>query len=296
MQWNILIGPALGAVIGYVTNLIAVQMLFHPINPVYIGKYRIPFTPGIIPRGKARFAKAIGNVVGNNLLNPVIIKETLLSPDKEQEIGKQLDLIFQKLSDDNTTLEVRLNTMIGDSAQIKLESDIVETLTQKISNELITMNLGQVIAAEVRSAVVEKVQGTMLAMFLNPSVLEPIENTIKDRVNIYIEEHAEDKVNNLIRDEYTKLNQQTISSLFDHINTVELKETILKVYRMLITDYSEKILTSLNLSKIAEEKVNAMDTKEVEELVLSIMKKELGAVVNLGAVIGFVLGLINLLF
>lgn len=86
---------------------------------------------GNYPQRKARFAKAIGNVVGNNLLNPVIIKDTLLSPDKEQEIRKQLDLIFQKLSDDDTTLEVRLNSMIGDSAQTKLESDLVVNLTQK---------------------------------------------------------------------------------------------------------------------------------------------------------------------
>jgi uncharacterized membrane protein YheB (UPF0754 family) len=37
-----------------------------------------------------------------------------------------------------------------------------------------------------------------------------------------------------------------------------------------------------------------MDVLEVEELVLSIMKKELNSVVNLGAVIGFVIGIINI--
>ena len=45
-----------------------------------------------------------------------------------------------------------------------------------------------------------------------------------------------------------------------------------------------------------EEKVNQMDVLEVEEVLLGIMKKELNAVVNLGAVIGFVIGLLNLLF
>ena len=35
---------------------------------------------------------------------------------------------------------------------------------------------------------------------------------------------------------------------------------------------------------------------ELEKLLLSIMKKELNAVVNLGAVIGFVIGCVNLLF
>ena len=44
-----------------------------------------------------------------------------------------------------------------------------------------------------------------------------------------------------------------------------------------------------------EERINAMQVEEVEELVLSIMNKELGAIVNLGAVIGLILGLINVI-
>ena len=42
-----------------------------------------------------------------------------------------------------------------------------------------------------------------------------------------------------------------------------------------------------------EKKINEMDMLEVERLVLSVMKKELDAVVALGAVIGFALGLVN---
>ena len=296
MQWDIITGPVIGAVIGYVTNLIAVQMLFHPINPVYIGKFRLPFTPGIIPKGKARFAKAIGNVVGNNLLNAASIKETLLSQDTQKQIEKQLELIFEKLAADQTSLEVRIQALMGESARMQLEGDIVITLSEKISSELASMDLGRVFASEVTAAIQEKVQGTMLAMFVKPAVLEPIEEGIRQRVNVYIIEHGEEKVKDLIQKEYTKLNEETVSTLVSHIPTKELKETLLKFYRMLVTNYSDSLLAAMNLSKIAEEKVNAMDTKEVEELVLSIMKKELGAVVNLGAVIGLILGLVNLLF
>lgn len=296
MQWDIIIGPVIGAVIGYVTNLIAVEMLFHPINPVYIGKFRLPFTPGIIPKGKARFAKAIGNVVGNNLLNAASIKDTLLSQDTQEQIGKQLDLIFEKITADQTTLEVRIQALMGESARMQLEEDIVRTLSEKISSELTTMDLGRVFASEVTAAIQEKVQGTMLAMFVKPAVLEPIEDGIRQRVNVYIIEHGEEKVKDLIQKEYTKLNEETVSSLVSHIPAKELKETLLEFYRLLVTNYSDSLIAAMNLSKIAEEKVNAMDTKEVEELVLSIMKKELGAVVNLGAVIGLILGLVNLLF
>ena len=51
----------------------------------------------------------------------------------------------------------------------------------------------------------------------------------------------------------------------------------------------------MKLSLVVEERINAMQVEEVEELVLSIMNKELGAIVNLGAVIGFILGLINVI-
>lgn len=296
MQWDIIIGPVIGAAIGYVTNRIAVSMLFHPINPVYIGKFRLPFTPGIIPKGKGRFAKAIGNVVGNNLLNTESIKNTLLSPEKEQQIGKELDIIIQKLEEDHNTLETRMADLMGDAARDKLETNLVQGLTEKINDKLTAMNLGQIVAGEVTAAIQEKVQGTMLAMFIKPAALEPIEEAIRERINQYIEENGRDKVNDLIQEEYTKLSGRTVSDLAGRLNTESIKGILLKAYRMLITNYSEKIIVSLNLSKIAEEKVNAMDSKEVEELVLTIMKKELGAIVNLGAVIGFILGMVNLLF
>lgn len=296
MQWNILIGPVLGAVIGLVTNKIAVEMLFHPLNPVYIGKFRLPFTPGIIPKGKARFGKAIGDVVGKNLLNSTVIKDTLLSDEMEQKIDIQLDSVLKKLTLNHTTLEENMYNLLGGATKDRLDTEIVGVLTKEINHKLTTMNLGQILAAEVMAAVQEKIQGTMLAMFIKPALLEPIEDGIKSRINQYIEENGEEKVNSLIQAEYMNLNDQTISSLVSNINANELKQVIINLYHMLVNNYAEELLTALNLSKIVEDKVNAMETKEVEELVLSIMKKELGAVVNLGAVIGFVLGLINILF
>ena len=39
----------------------------------------------------------------------------------------------------------------------------------------------------------------------------------------------------------------------------------------------------------------SLDVKELEVLILSVMKHELGMIVNLGALIGFILGLVNLI-
>ena len=44
------IAPLLGGVIGYITNDIAIRMLFRPHKAKYVMGVHIPFTPGIIPK------------------------------------------------------------------------------------------------------------------------------------------------------------------------------------------------------------------------------------------------------
>ncbi|MCL6616572.1 MAG: DUF445 family protein, partial [Anoxybacillus ayderensis] len=39
---------AVGALIGGMTNSLAIKMLFRPYRPMYIAGRRIPFTPGLI--------------------------------------------------------------------------------------------------------------------------------------------------------------------------------------------------------------------------------------------------------
>ena len=69
-MWKYIVTPIIGAIIGYVTNWIAVKMLFRPRKEVRVFGKRLPFTPGVIPRGQARLAKAVGNVVETQLLTP----------------------------------------------------------------------------------------------------------------------------------------------------------------------------------------------------------------------------------
>jgi len=44
---------------------------------------------------------------------------------------------------------------------------------------------------------------------------------------------------------------------------------------------------------MVEDKINEMKTEELEKVVLAVMKKELDTIVNLGALIGFILGSLN---
>jgi uncharacterized membrane protein YheB (UPF0754 family) len=65
---SITIMIVVGAFIGGLTNLIAIKMLFRPFNTLYIGKFRVPFTPGLIPKRRQQLAVQLGETVTKHLL------------------------------------------------------------------------------------------------------------------------------------------------------------------------------------------------------------------------------------
>jgi uncharacterized membrane protein YheB (UPF0754 family) len=62
--------PILGGIIGYFTNDLAIQMLFRPYKPIYIGKRQLPFTPGLIPANQERLAVRVADTIMGSLLTP----------------------------------------------------------------------------------------------------------------------------------------------------------------------------------------------------------------------------------
>src|SRR6056297_624464 len=72
--------PLLGAVIGYVTNYIAIRMLFRPLTAKHVLGLRIPLTPGIIPKQRYELAESIGNMVSTQLLNEEAVRTHIRTP------------------------------------------------------------------------------------------------------------------------------------------------------------------------------------------------------------------------
>ena len=53
-------------------------------------------------------------------------------------------------------------------------------------------------------------------------------------------------------------------------------------------------LRRIDVAKVVEDKINAMSVEELEKGVLTVMKTELKLIVDLGALIGLVIGSINI--
>ena len=79
------------------------------------------------------------------------------------------------------------------------------------------------------------------------------------------------------------------------VDEARLAEMSGKVYRSAVNNYIDKLFEKLDFAKMVEDKINDMSVEKMEDLVQTVMKKELSTIVNLGALIGFVLGLFNLI-
>lgn len=105
VQW--LIPPVVGAVIGYVTNDIAIKMLFRPLAEKRLFGLRIPFTPGILPRQRKKLAANIGRMVSRELLTEAIVKDRLRSDDFRTLVRTSISGYTERLLEEPVSRIVR---------------------------------------------------------------------------------------------------------------------------------------------------------------------------------------------
>lgn len=86
--WTWLTIPAIGGLIGWSTNWLAVKMIFRPLRPVRVLGLRVQ---GLVPRRQQELARAIGRVVGTHLVEHQDIVKSLDQFDLGAVLGSVLD-------------------------------------------------------------------------------------------------------------------------------------------------------------------------------------------------------------
>ncbi len=78
--------PIIGAFIGYLTNKVAIRMLFRPLKAWRILGVRIPMTPGVIPSKRHALALNMGEMVGEHLLTSEEIGKALMKDEFQEHL------------------------------------------------------------------------------------------------------------------------------------------------------------------------------------------------------------------
>ena len=292
---NYISGPLIGALIGYITNYIAVKMLFHPYNPIKVFGVTLPFTPGIIPKRKPHLAKAIGRAVGDRLFTGDDLVNMLTAEDIKSQVAKSVCDKAIELSE--KTPNQLLLSVTSEEKIDSVKGAAVELITSKVMESAVEINIGDIIAERGEAVMREKKASLgFLGMFITDDLIASLLEQLKIKVNEYIETDGRELITEKTKEKSEDVFNSPISALVGDysVDRGAVEEKIGVIYAEIVKKSLVALSESINIQRIVENKVNQMNVKELEELCLSVMKKELKAIVNLGALIGFVIGIINI--
>lgn len=297
IELSYLIGPISGGIIGYFTNWLAIKMMFRPHQPKYIFGMKIPFTPGLIPKERGRIAEAVGSSISKNLMNREVLEKNLLSDGMLFKLGETYDTFVAKQKVNTETLRSFLGHFISSQDLSKIQSDAGSELAMQIHSRLADSNLGNMLAHAAVEHAINKMESSILGMALNAELFlvllhEPAEHLLSKQINQIISNNSEEIITNLIGQESDKLlDTQVCELLKGHDEQLaQLRQILLDGYRQVISVHLPKILSAINISRIIRERINEMDVEESERIILSVMNKELRAIVWLGALLGCIIG------
>ena len=293
-----IVAPLLGGVIGYITNDLAIKMLFRPRKAIYIGKFHVPFTPGLIPSQQGRIASSIGDVISTQLLNEETLRQTLLSEKTVGGLQDKARAFLRKLSKDERRISDLLR-MPEVQGRINVSVDELEKkLTDALAGKIVEAKLGY---AVVDSAIGNKMdfltQNKLFMMLVDGNAQESIKEKLAEKVDEVINERAPDVAAAIVNKFKTDIMDARLCDLYAKYQDKEdmLIDRLTELYTSILGDNLGKLLRAINIEKIVVDKINGLDPAGLEAMIFGIMKKELKAIVYLGALLGFMMGFINLL-
>lgn len=329
-DYKLIAGPAIGALIGYITNDIAVRMLFRPHRAWYIRGFHIPFTPGIIPKERGRIAREVGKAVSENLMSREVIGKNLLSDEMIGKLRSAIEKFIDRQRHNDETLGEFLGHYLTEDEIGTALGSMRSGFTGLVSEKLRDPELGDRIAGIAADQIIVKLRdkgellkavsgrlteaaGGLLGSAINRilggkaaeitdsiigSLRDPLSRLLSRNIREIMEKNAAGIVGSMAESESAKLMQKPVRELLAGKEELlqKVTESLIGAYRHLVTEKLPAMLQAFNLSKVIENRINEMDIDEAEQVLLSVMKKELNAVVWFGAGLGFIMGFINALF
>lgn len=147
----------LGAVIGYVTNYLAIRALFRPRKPIRLLGWTLPLTPGVIPSRRKEIADAIARVIDEELVTEERIQARI-----EKALDRQLDRALNPSTLFPNLLGRALNRLFeAGFADLKpnLKRNIRRPLSKRITRLVRThLDAGEIARRQINEMDLEKLE------------------------------------------------------------------------------------------------------------------------------------------
>jgi uncharacterized membrane protein YheB (UPF0754 family) len=249
--------PLLGAFIGYLTNKVAIRMLFRPLKRWHFLGIPVPMTPGVIPAKRHELAKNIGEMVGTHLLTSKDIGSALSEEKFQDHLHSIVDdrineLLNMDLGPVQTLIPKRFQTYFKVAVRTlkyqfrsgvhryllsdEFESKVTETLLDQLEsfgsrrvNEIVTWKERRAVYGFVDTLIEDLLSGPKTEEWLAGYLLQNLQQASEDgkKLNDFLPETLHD----FIEESIVHYSPEMLQQLSKILSEPPVRERIIKAVR-----------------------------------------------------------------
>ncbi|RUM88473.1 MAG: DUF445 domain-containing protein [Thermovibrio sp.] len=280
---DILIPPAVGALIGYFTNYVAIKMLFRPYRPYYLFGKRIPFTPGLIPSKREKLAEAIAKVVKENLLTEEVIRSRLNEEEVRRSLKALTETMLLKLDERSEELIYKFLSRfsereIGEYLDLSIFEEEIDTLISRIIKGLNGKRLGELLPENLKGEI-EKALDEKIDELIDTVIKEAEKPQFRELVYSFVRENLE-----RLKAIFPILTERVVSSLSEKATeyvvllierSSQSPEFRLKLSKLLWTKFQDLLQSEIKTEGKGWKKFEEILRRALKEFLNSIREKKL---------------------
>jgi uncharacterized membrane protein YheB (UPF0754 family) len=259
----------LGAIIGYLTNSVAIRMLFRPIRPVRILGLRLPFTPGVIPRQRGELAESIGRMVSRDLLTDDVFYRRFSDPTFRLGLQRGISSGLRRLED--MRLDTAMQLIGAEQAMRYLSRWLLQALSESSATGIrarISEWVSNGVAAnanEIATAVSDLVENTRP---LSPITSEDIALVVGDNWTVVVDQIERILERRDVQEELHRRVRRIIQYSLDQLTSMQ---------RLLVTaaQYDRQIESRIPVivDRIIAEVLVAVQDEENRSRIISVVEE-----------------------
>ncbi|KNF07480.1 putative membrane protein [Gottschalkia purinilytica] len=164
---RVLLLSIIGAIIGWTTNIVAIKLIFRPLNPINIFGYKFQ---GVIPKRKTEIAKSIGDIIEDELLSideivDKALEEGNITPIKEKLKLKINKIVEQKLpSIIPNTFKIKIYSYVDDLVEKEGERIIVDFIENIVNSPNQKISISKIVEDKINDFELQKIEKIILSI------------------------------------------------------------------------------------------------------------------------------------
>lgn len=132
MNLSLLIPPVTGAAIGWVTNYVAIKLLFRPHKPFDLLGYRVQ---GVIPKRRKEIARSMARAIEKELLSSEDLARALGSLDWKAEVEKTVEEAVEHRLGSTTLTNIPIIGVVSENLKYQIKYAITKEILLQIDKK-----------------------------------------------------------------------------------------------------------------------------------------------------------------